>query len=438
MPDTRRIDALKPYERNPRLHSAEQVEQIGRSLVRFGWTFPVLIDEDDGVIAGHGRIEAAKLVWSRGETIRGLDGVEIAPGNVPVIVARGWTDEMKRAYVIADNKLALNSDWDLDLLRFEIEALQGIEFDIEILGFGEGELGSILNPPSMGQVDPEDAPEPPETPTSRLGDVWLLGKHRIICGDSTDAETVTALLAGASPHLMVTDPPYGVEYNPLWRDESGINRFGAAVARGKVENDDKADWTETWALFPGDVAYVWHGGLHAGTVADNLMAAGFNLRAQIIWRKPSMVLSRGDYHWQHEPCWYAVRKSGKGHWGGDRKQTTIWDIAGVNPVGGGGKGIDKKVGHGTQKPVECMKRPIENNSKPGDAVYDPFSGSGTTIIAAEMTGRLCYAIELNPAYVDVAVRRWEAFTGQTARLESTGRTFADTAMERNAAMVEAD
>jgi DNA modification methylase len=215
---------------------------------------------------------------------------------------------------------------------------------------------------------------------------------------------------------MVTDPPYGVEYDADWRNKA-MRADGTAIAgraTGKVLNDDKADWREAWALFPGDVAYVWHAGLFAGVVADSLVACDFKLRSQIIWAKSNFAIGRGDYHWHHEPCWYAVREGKTGHYGGDRKQTTLWQIA---------KPQKSETGHSTQKPVECMKKPIENNSSPGQAVYEPFSGSGTTIIAAEQTGRCCYAIELNPAYVDVAVKRWQEFTGQQATLEATGETF---------------
>lgn len=225
------------------------------------------------------------------------------------------------------------------------------------------------------------------------------------------------LLDVARPHLMVTDPPYGVAYDPAWR-----NRTGAAKTKrtGKVLNDDRADWRAAWALFPGEVAYVWHGALHAGAVADSLMATGFNIRSQIVWAKDRLVLSRGHYHWQHEPCWYAVK--GRGHWSGDRKQTTLWQIA--------NKDQDAATVHGTQKPVECMRRPMLNNSSPGQVVYEPFCGSGTTLIAAETTGRACLAVELDPAYVDVAVQRWQAFSGETATLEGDGRSFDKMAAER--------
>lgn len=220
---------------------------------------------------------------------------------------------------------------------------------------------------------------------------------------------------------MVTDPPYGVEYDPDWRNRTlSKGKPIGARATGKVLNDDNADWREVWALFPGDVGYVWHAGSRGHIVAESLMAGDFEVRAQIIWAKNSHNISRGHYHPQHEPCFYAVRKGKTGHWGGDRSQTTLWKI-------------NKETcdtGHGTQKPVECMRRPIENNSSPGQAIYEPFSGSGTTIIAAETTGRKCFAIELNPAYVDVAVKRWQNFTGQQATLEGDGRTFQEIAKER--------
>ncbi len=303
------------------------------------------------------------------------------------------------------------------MLALEVGELDELSLDLGTLGFEPREINALLRGDA---ADPrEDAvPEAPAVPMSRLGDLWHLGAHRLLCGDATDPGGVTRLLAGVAPHLMVTDPPYGVMYDPDWR-----NRAGASETKrtGKVLNDDRADWRAAWALFPGDVAYVWHGALHATTVADSLDAAAFNVRSQIIWAKERLVLSRGDYHWQHEPCWYAVRKAATGHWSGDRKQTTLWQIA--------SRDQDAETIHGTQKPVECMRRPILNNSSPGQAVYEPFSGSGTTIIAAESTGRACYAIELDPAYVDVAILRWQAFTGQEARLEG-GESFVEIAAAR--------
>jgi DNA modification methylase len=325
--------------------------------------------------------------------------------------AHGWSEAQIRAYVIADNKLAENAGWDRKLLASELQELAG-GFDLSLIGFSEEELAAFSARANEGLTDPDQVPELPERPVSKPGDVWLLGRHRLLCGDCTDAAVVEACLDGVAPHLMTTDPPYGVAYDPAWRARAGVNRNKRKL--GKVDNDDRADWRAAWDLFPGDVAYVWHAGRFANVVAASLEACGFTLRAQIIWGKDRFALGRGDYHWQHEPCWYAVRDGGKGHWSGGRSQSTLWTIPARD---------DSGHGHGTQKPAECMRRPIENNSSPGQAVYDPFLGSGTTIIAAEMTGRICHAIEIDPAYVDVAVKRWQDFAGETATLESSGQSF---------------
>jgi len=339
--------------------------------------------------------------------------------EVPTIDLAHLTAAQRRAYVLADNKLALNAGWDPELLRLEMADLREMAFDLSLVGFGEAEQAAVLDR-TEGLTDPDDLPDPPAHPISEPGDLWLLGRHRLLCGDCTVATDVERLLAGAAPHLMVTDPPYGVNYDAAWRSDRRLS-IGHAVAVGKVENDDRADWREAWALFPGDVAYVWHGGVHAGTVGDSLVACGFALRSQLIWNKDNIVISRGHYHYKHEPCWYAVRKGTTGHWSGDRKQSSVWDIP---------KPLKSETGHSTQKPAECMRRPIENNSLAGDAVYEPFSGSGTTIIAAEMTGRRCLAIEIAPAYCDVAVRRWQDFTGEKAMLDGDGRDFDQIAAER--------
>ena len=392
---------LQPYANNAKTHGADQVAKIAASMAEFGWTVPCLVAGDGELIAGHGRVLAA---------------TQLGLTEAPVIVLGHLTEAQRRAYRIADNKLTELGTWDEALLSAELKDLLAEDYDLSLMGFEDAELEALL----AGEVDPEtvsregedDVPEAPETPISRPGDLWVLGKHRLLCGDATVATDVERILGDLKPQLMVTDPPYGVEYDPGWR-----NKAGAASTKrtGKVLNDDRADWREAWALFPGDVAYVWHGALHATTVAESLSASGFNIRSQIIWAKDRLVLSRGDYHWQHEPCLYAVKKTGKGHWAGDRKQTTLWQIA--------NKDQDAETVHGTQKPVECMRRPILNNSSPGQAVYEPFMGSGTTLIAAETTGRVCYGIELNPAYVDVAVERWQQFTGKDAVLFGSDETF---------------
>ncbi len=380
------IKDLSPYTNNSRTHSEEQVSQIAASIKEFGFTNPILTDGKDGVIAGHGRLLAA---------------AKLGLTMVPTIALPGLTEAQKRAYVIADNKLALNAGWNFDILRLEMASISAADFDLELTGFSEDEIAKIMGD-KAGLTEPDELPEVVD-PRTKAGDLWALDNHRLICGDSTDADTVDKLLGPIQPHLMVTDPPYGVEYDP-------VNARETNVAHGAVLNDHQADWRDAWALFPGDVAYVWHAGLRAREVVESLNACGFVMRAQIIWDKTSLVMSRGHYHFQHEPCWYAVRKGSTGHWNGDRKQSTVWPIPHRK----------NDTGHSTQKPVECMKRPIVNNSSVGQAIYEPFSGSGTTIIAAEMTGRHCYAIELNPEYVDIAVQRWENFTGKKATLVTDG------------------
>ena len=385
------IDKIIPYVSNSRTHDDAQISQIAASIKEFGFNNPVLLDGDKGIIAGHGRVLAAK---------------KLGLSKVPTIELKHLSENQRKAYIIADNKLALNAGWDMELLTLEMGDLQAEGFDLSLIGFNDDELANIFVDKTEGLTDPDAVPDVPDEPVTVEGDIWLLGKHRLCCGDSTVETHVAALLGDVKPHLMVTDPPYGVEYDASWRGNGG--------ALGKVLNDDRSDWSEAWALFPGVVAYVWHGGLHAGTVAESLMANDLIPRSQIIWAKNALVMSRGDYHWQHEPCWYAVKKGSKGYYDGGRKQTTLWQID---------KPMKSETGHSTQKPVECMKRPIENNSSPGQAVYEPFSGSGTTIIAGEMTGRHIYAMELSPAYVDVAVKRWVDFTGEPAKLESTGEDF---------------
>lgn len=405
----RSVEDLIPYARNSRTHSKDQVAQIAASIREFGWTNPILVDGDGTIIAGHGRVMAARKLGEK---------------DVPCIELGHLTEAQKRAYVIADNQLALNAGWDAEMLKVEIAELVDADFDLGLLGFDDAMLAGLTGVETEGLTDPDDVPGPPVVPVTVLGDVWVMGRHRIICGSSTEADTVAKLLLDVKPHLMVTDPPYGVEYDADWRN-SAKRSDGSVIggkAVGKVMNDDKADWREAWALFPGDVAYVWcaPGPLQC-TVHDSLIAAQIEPKQQIIWAKSQFAIGRGAYHYQHEVCWYAVRNGKVSHYVGDRKQSTLWQID---------KSRKSETGHSTQKPIECMKRPIENNSSPGQAVYEPFSGSGTTIIAGEMTGRHIYAVELNPAYVDVAVKRWQDFTGQQAILDGDGRTFDEIAGAR--------
>ena len=264
-----------------------------------------------------------------------------------------------------------------------------------------------LPPLPVLPVENEDDPAPPAAdPTSRAGDVYQLGRHRLMCGDCYDAEAVARLLDGAKPSLMVTDPPYGVNYEPGWRND--IPTQFAPSRTGKVTHDDRIDWGQALEAYAPEVAYVWSpSGNLSLEFARILLDARFEIRNQLIWRKHQLVFSRGHYHRQHEVCWYAVRRGKTARWCGDRKQTTIWDIANLNPVGTDGSEL--KTDHSTQKPIECMERPIRNHR--GD-VYDPFVGSGTTILAAERQNRTCYAMEVAPGYVDATLSRWEAITGE--------------------------
>ena len=399
------IERLVDYARNPRKND-HAVDRVAAAIKEFGFRVPVVAKSDGLVVDGHLRLKAAR---------------KLGLSEIPVVLADDLTDAQIKAFRLSVNKVAEFAEWDNELLKLELEELDDLGFDLGLTGFGEMELGALLADKTEGLTDPDAVPDAPEIPVTVDGDVWLLGRHRIICGSSTEADTVEKVLNGVEPHLMVTDPPYGVEYDPEWRARAGVNKNTQKM--GKVLNDDRADWREAWALFPGDVAYVWHASLFTREVLDSLESCGFKRRSMIIWAKDRFTLGRGDYHWQHEPAWYVVRDGKVGHYAGGRSLSTVWNIPARD---------DSGVGHSTQKPVECMKRPIENNSSPGQAVYEPFSGSGTTIIAAEMTGRHCYAIELNPAYVDVAVKRWQAFTGQPGTLECDGRTFDEIAASRAA------
>ncbi|HEX8913559.1 MAG TPA: DNA modification methylase [Humisphaera sp.] len=383
----RPIDEIRPYTGNPMANDAA-VDAVARSLTEFGWRQPVVVAKDGVVVVGHTRLKAAK---------------KLGMTHVPVHVAADLTPAQARAYRIADNQTATLADWDDDLLAAELAGLQQTDVDLAVLGFDPAELARLAGTVDEGQADPDEVPEPPADPVTKPGDLWVLGDHRLLCGDATNAADVAKVLGGAVPFLMVCDPPYGVDYQPSWRNAAGISD---TARTGVVANDDRVDWTAAYKLFPGRVAYVWHAGRFAGTVASNLEACGFEVRAQIIWKKSRFAISRGAYHWQHEPAWYAVREGGSAKWCGDRKQSTIWEID--------SRDQDATTVHGTQKPVECMERPVRNHGGPGDDVFDPFCGSGTTVIACQRVGRRCYAMELSPAYCDVIVARWERFTGKKA------------------------
>lgn len=376
------VSSLTPDPRNARLHDERNLEATMTSLTLYGQRKPIVVNKRDQVIeAGNGTLACARqLGWTHIAAVFVDDDPTMATG-----------------YAVADNRTAELAEWDDDQLAELLQELSEAECDLASMGWSVEEVEEILGASEgSGGGDDPGPTEPPAKPKSKLGRVYKLGPHRVMCGDSTNAKHVSKLLAGATPNLMVTDPPYGVEYDPGWRADADLNQRGGGVRSGTVENDDRADWREAWALFPGGVAYVWHASLHGATVLASLVAEKFTARSQIIWVKPSLVISRGHYHYQHEPCWYLVRDGKTAMWAGDRKQSTVWMIAGDKTVAG-----DKK--HGTQKPLECMERPIRNHE--GD-VYDPFLGSGTTLIAADRQRRTLWGMELDPAYVDVIRRRW--------------------------------
>lgn len=398
--ERRPVAALVPYARNARTHSPEQVGQIAASMREFGWTYPVLVDEEDGIIAGHGRVLAAQV----------LKLVE-----VPVIVARGWSADKKRAYVLADNQIATKSGWDDALLRIEIGDLKAAGFDLSLTGFTSTDLTKLFATYD-GPADPDDEPDEVAAPVSQTGDLWRCGDHWVMCGDSTNPADVERLLGGAQPTLLVSDQPYGTNLRSATKRGGEYLRDGAKRAKGEVRNDTRADWREAWALAPCDAAYIWHNPLQAAVVQAGLESCGFELRAQIIWAKNSHVITgpNGHFHWKHEAAFYAVRKGRPSHWNGSRKENTLWEYP---------RPKRSETGHSTQKPVELFKRPMENNSEPGARIYDPFLGAGAALIAAQMIKRVCYGMEIAPEHVDRSLIRFAAFTGTQPILAETGETF---------------
>jgi DNA modification methylase len=386
------------------------VERMTQSIDVYGFKIPLLVSEANEIIDGHLRLKAAQ---------------KLGYTEVPVIVCRGWSPEQVRAARLMFNRSATWAEWDLQAVAKEIEALSKTDFDLQLTGFDAAEIESFLLP-FFDEQTLELVPALPNVATSARGEVWSCGKHRILCGDCTDRADVIRLCGSSVPVLMITDPPYGVGYDPTWRQRAGL---GAQRQTGTVQNDDRVDWSPAFELFGGDVAYIWHAGLYAAEVATSLRQAGFAVRAQIIWAKQHFALSRGNYHWQHEPCWYVVRQGRSARWYGDRKQSTLWEVSNLNPFGSG-KPSDIATGHGTQKPVEVMRRPIVNHTERGELIYDPFLGSGSTLVAAEDSGRICYGLEIDPVYVDVIVLRWQQLTKKAAILDGDGRTFDEIRSER--------
>jgi len=388
-----KIAELKEYEHNPRKIGNKEFEKLTSHIKEDGYHQRIIVNNDYTIIGGHQR---KKALLASGYTEDSM---------IDVLIADRLLSEKELDRINVRDNLPFG-EYDFDILssRFDLETLVdfGMPGDM-LIGFGEE---NILN------NDEFDTSDLPTEPKSKLGDLYILGNHRLLCGDSTNAQHVSRLLDGANPILMVTDPPYGVKYEPEWRNSIG-DAHGVARNTGKVLNDDRYDWSEAYSLFTGDIAYVWHSSKYTHKFAENIESCGFELINLIIWSKQHFALSRGDYHHQHEPLWYAVKKGKQHNWQGKRDQSTIWEINNNNIFGGGG---EEQTGHGTQKPLECMLRPILNNSEVGQGVYDPFGGSGTTLIACEKSKRNCYMMELSPAYVDLIVARWEKETGEKAVL----------------------
>lgn len=382
---------------NVRTHDERNIDAIKSSLDRFGQQKVIVVDADNRVIAGNGTLIAAiELGWD-----------ELRAQRTEL------TGEEAKAFAIADNRTAELAAWDEEALHAQLQELASYDPDLtEALAFDAKEINAIA-PATISFEDDDDPVEVPEAePITQPGELIILGEHRLLCGDATNPNDVHRVLNRREPFLMVTDPPYGVDYDPKWRLEVGLNKEHQTRAEGVVTNDDNASWQAAWDLFPGTVAYVWHGGLHSSVVAADLEASKFEIRSQIIWVKTSLVIGRGAYHWRHEPCWYASR--GTADWIGDRKQSTVWEIPNMHRTQGDVD--DGKTVHSTQKPIECMARAIKNHS---GEVYDPFLGSGTTLIACERLGRRCTGLEISPAYCDVIVDRWERVTGNKAQRQAT-------------------
>jgi DNA modification methylase len=387
------VSKLIPYARNSRTHSEEQVIQIASSIQEFGFTNPVLIGTDNDIIAGHGRVMAAK---------------KLGISKVPCIRLGHLTDAQKKAYIIADNKLALNAGWDEELLAIELTELNEGEFDLGLTGFSEEEIAELLNQEEVeGLTDEDEAPEPEENPVTVEGDVWLLGRHRLMCGDSTSIDAVDKLMDGRKANMLHTDPPYGVDYEGVPNDHLKDAQLEAFL-------HDALSCAFT-ALAAGSNVYVWHADITALEFISAFRSAGFTQArpSTIQWVKPSLTMSQGDYHSQNEPCLYGWREGSGRVRVKDRKQTTVWKCDRTN---------EAKV-HPTMKPVELCQRAIENSSDVNGIVLDIFGGSGSTLIACQKTSRDCRMMELDPKYCDVIIKRWQDFTGQKATHEKSSKLY---------------
>lgn len=399
----RKVEDLIPYARNARTHSDEQVARIAASIKEFGWTNPIIIDGENGIVAGHGRTLAARKL--------GLT-------EVPCIELKNLTETQKRAYILADNRLALDAGWDNEMLALELGDLKDAGVDLELTGFSDEELDELLaTPTESADGDEDEAPEPQEAPVSKRGDVWILGAHRVMCGDSCSADDISKLFGstgGGTPtvSLYLTDPPYNVAYEGGTKDALTIQNDNMEDGQFRQFLVDAFSMADT-VMKPGAVFYIWHADSEGFNFRGACRDVGWPVRECLIWAKNMFVMGRQDYQWRHEPCLYGWKEGAAHKWYSDRSQSTVLEFD--KPTRNGV--------HPTMKPVELFRYLMENSSKKGDVVFDSFGGSGTTLIASEETGRVARLMELDPRYVDVIVMRWQEMTGKEATLEETGATF---------------
>jgi len=401
------VQKLVPYARNSRTHSPQQIDKIAASIREFGFLNPIIVDGKNGIIAGHGRVMAAQKL--------GLT-------DVPVIEAAHLTDAQKRAYVIADNRLALDAGWDNEMLKIELQDLDLAGFDLGLTGFNLDELTDLLAEPTEGLTDEDDVPEVPAIPLTVEGDVWLLGQHRLMCGDSTSIGHLERLCDGQLVDMWLTDPPYNVAYEGGTKEKLTIKNDSMGNDAFRQFLRDAYSAADA-VMKKGAVFYIWHADLEGYNFRGAAADIGWAIRQCLIWKKSSLVMGRHDYHWQHEPCLYGWKEGAAHLWAADRKQTTILEFSKPS----------RNAEHPTMKPVELFEYQMLNNTKGSDLVLDSFAGSGTTAIACEKHGRNARMMELDPKYCDVIVKRWQDFTGQQATLEATGQTFAELTSKRGMA-----
>ena len=373
------IDKLIPYVNNARTHSPEQVNKLRASLREFGFINPVIIDKDFNIIAGHGRVLAARA-----------EGIK----DIPCVLVDYLTDAQKKAYILADNRMALDAGWDEEMLKVELEALEGEAFDLSLTGFDEKELSDLFKEESEVKDDDYDLTAALEKATFvEKGDRWVVGRHVLYCGDATNSEDVDKLMEGKRANLILTDPPYGVSF---------CSSAGLKIQNDSLKNEDfynfllKAFNNMVAHAEPGASAYVFHADTEGLNFRTAFVDAGFHLAGCCIWKKDSLVLGRSDYQWQHEPVLYGFLKNGKHNWYSDRKQTTIWEFA--KPK--------RNENHPTSKPLDLLSYPIQNSSQENAVVIDAFGGSGSTLMACELTNRICYTMELDEKYASVILRRY--------------------------------